>query len=97
MSDLNNTSGTPPKNYLVESILVTIFCCLPFGVVGIIKASDVNSKLAAGDVAGAKLASTEAKKWTKIGFIVGLVINLLALIAYIGIIAFAVMNEGGGF
>ena len=24
--------GPPPKSYLVESILVTIFCCLPFGI-----------------------------------------------------------------
>ncbi|MES2882212.1 MAG: CD225/dispanin family protein, partial [Bacteroidota bacterium] len=37
-----------PKNWLVESILVTIFCCLPFGIVGIVNAAQVNSKFAAG-------------------------------------------------
>ena len=38
---------TQPKNWLVESILVTIFCCLPFGIAGIVFASQVNSKFAA--------------------------------------------------
>src|SRR5574344_900091 len=32
------TFNTPPKTWLVESILVTILCCLPFGIVGIINA-----------------------------------------------------------
>ena len=58
----------PPKNWLVESILVTIFCCLPFGIAGIVFASQVNSKAAAGDYTGAMEASRNAAKWTKIGF-----------------------------
>ena len=61
-----------PKNWLVESILVTIFCCLPFGVAGIVFATQVNSKYQAGDFAGALQASKDAGKWTKIGFWVGL-------------------------
>ena len=44
----------PPDNKLVWSILVTLFCCLPFGVVAIIKSAEVNSKWNAGDVAGAQ-------------------------------------------
>ena len=66
--------GTPPKNWLVESILVTILCCLPFGIVGIINAANVNSRWAAGDFEGAERAAAEAKKWTKIGFIVGIIV-----------------------
>ena len=62
----------PPKNWLVESILVTIFCCLPFGIAGIVFASQVNSKFAAGDHAGAIKASLDAAKWTKIGFWIGI-------------------------
>ncbi|MFZ3275199.1 MAG: CD225/dispanin family protein, partial [Lutibacter sp.] len=42
-----------PKNYLIESILVTIFCCLPFGIVGIVFAAQVNAKFDAGDYEGA--------------------------------------------
>lgn len=48
-------------NYLVQSILVTLFCCLPFGVVAIIYAAQVNSKLQVGDYEGAVKASNTAK------------------------------------
>ncbi len=64
---------TPPKNCLVESILVTIFCCLPFGIAGIVFASQGNSKVAARNYAGALQASKDAAKWTKLGFIIGIV------------------------
>ena len=73
----------PPKSWLVESILVTFFCCLPFGIAGIINASYVESRFYAGDIQGAVRASEEAGKWTKIGFWIGvgvIVIYLLALI-----------------
>jgi hypothetical protein len=65
---------TPPKNWLVESILVTIFCCMPFGIAGIVFASQVNSKFAAGDYNGAMQASLDAAKWTKIGFWIGIAV-----------------------
>ncbi|HEX6914889.1 MAG TPA: CD225/dispanin family protein [Chitinophagaceae bacterium] len=86
---------TPPKNWLVESILVTIFCCLPFGIVGIIYASQVSSKFAAGDHQGALNASRDAAKWTKIGFWVGLSVLILYIIAVFafGLTAFWA-NEG---
>jgi len=61
-----NEMVNPPKNYLVQSILVTIFCCLPLGVVGIVFAAQVNSKFAAGDVDGANQASADAKKMDEI-------------------------------
>ena len=72
---------TPPKNWLVESILVTIFCCLPFGIAGIVFASQVNSKFASGDYAGALKASQDAARWTKIGFWIGIVVVVLSIVA----------------
>src|ERR1700712_2848264 len=68
------STQTPPKNYLVEAILVTIFCCLPLGIVGIVFASQVNSKFAAGDYEGALRASKDAARFTKIGFIISIVL-----------------------
>jgi predicted secreted protein len=53
----------PPQNYLVWSILTTLFCCLPLGVVSIVFASQVNSKWAMGDFAGAPESSNKAKQW----------------------------------
>ena len=71
---MENTPASqfPPKTWLVESILVTLFCCLPFGIVGIVNAANVESRFRAGDTAGAERASREAGRWTKIGFFVGL-------------------------
>ncbi len=79
-----------PKNWLVESILVTLFCCLPFGIVGIINAAQVSSKYAAGDYAGAENAAKEAAKWTKIGFWIGaaFIILYFAAIFLFGVTAF---------
>jgi len=55
--------GAPPPNYLVWAILSTLFCCLPLGIVSIVFAAQVNSKHAAGDVAGALEASKKAKSF----------------------------------
>lgn len=70
----------PPKSWLLESILVTIFCCLPFGIVGIIKASSVSSLWASGHRDEAYKASNDAKKWTLIGLIVGIVWIIVSMI-----------------
>lgn len=71
-----------PKTWLVESILVTLFCCLPFGIVGIVNAAKVNSLYASGNIEAAQLASATAAKWTKIGFIVGIVVIIVYAIGY---------------
>ena len=81
-----------PKNWLVESILVTIFCCLPFGSVGIVNAANVNSRYDTKDFAGALAASKEAGKWTKIGFWIGVGVWSLYLIFYV--LVFGIMLSG---
>ena len=68
-------------NYLVQSILVTLCCCIPFGVVAIVYSSNVNGKLAAGDIAGAQEASKKAKMWAWIAFGAGV---LLAVLYFLG-------------
>ena len=83
-----------PKNYLIESILATIFCCLPLGIVGIINAAKVESAWNAGDLHGAIHASQQAKKWTTYSLISGIVIGVLYLIYFVVMFGFAI---GGGF
>lgn len=92
--NLNNYSNTinnyiPPKTWLVESILATLFCCLPVGIVGIINAAKVESRFNSGDVAGARSASDEAKKWTMISFWIGLAVAII----YILVIAVGAFNR----
>jgi predicted secreted protein len=78
-------AGGPPDNKLVWSILVTLFCCLPFGIVAIIKSAEVNSKWSAGDVAGANQSAADAGKWIKWSVIAGVLVGVLYLIFVVGL------------
>lgn len=60
-------------NYLVQAILCTLFCCLPFGIVAIVFAAQVNGKLAAGDYHGAVSCSDSARMWCWVSFWLGIV------------------------
>ena len=73
-------AGAQIPNYLWQSIVVTLCCCLPLGIVSIIFAAQVNSKLAQGDIVGARDASQKAKMFALIGFGVGIVVIILSMI-----------------
>ncbi len=75
-------TNTCPKTWMAESILVTIFCCLPFGIAGIVFAAKVSSLYAAGKYEEAETASKNAGKWTKIGFFAGIVVIILYTLIY---------------
>jgi hypothetical protein len=74
------TPGMNIPNYLWQSIVVTLCCCLPLGIVGIIFATQVNSKLAQGDTAGALEASRKAKLFTLLGLGIGLVFIIISFV-----------------
>jgi hypothetical protein len=67
------SSGAPASvpNYLVPAI-ISLFCCLPLGIVGVIFAAQVNTKVAAGDTAGALDSSKKAKLFSFIAIGLGL-------------------------
>ena len=67
-------------NYLVYSILVTLFCCVPFGIVAIVMSAQANSKKAAGDYRGARRAASSAKGWCTAAFVCGLIGAVIGLI-----------------
>lgn len=73
------TAAAPP-NYLVWAILSTLFCCLPLGIASIVFAAQVNSKWAAGDVAGAQDSSTKARKFAIWSAIAGVVVAVLYVV-----------------
>ena len=90
MTDPNAGAFPPPQqpvqnvpNYLVQSILVTLFCCLPIGVAAIVFSSQVNSKLQMGDVQGAMEASKKAKMfcWISVG------LGIAGTLLYFGLMA----------
>jgi hypothetical protein len=78
-----------PPNYLVWAIVSTILCgcstlfALPLGIASIVFSTQVNSKWAMGDVAGAQAASEKAKKFAIWTAVVGLVLNIVGAIYYV--------------
>jgi ABC-type multidrug transport system permease subunit len=80
-----NPSGTvdPPRrpdNNLVGAILSTLCCCLPFGIVSIVYAAQVNTKYSVGDYAGAEESAAKSKTWMWWGVGIGLVVNLIFIL-----------------
>lgn len=62
-----------PDSYLLWSVLVTIFCCLPLGIVAIVKATQVDTYYMNGFYDRAYIASASARSRCLISFILGLV------------------------
>lgn len=75
-----------PKSWFVESILITVLCCLPFGIVGLVKASQVETLYYGKQYAASLAASNAAKKWVYWGF--GLSVGFFILyVLFMGLIA----------
>lgn len=91
METTNNPAGSPPDNNLVWAIICTVLCCLPLGIVAIIKSTKVKELWAQGDQAGAQKAAADAKKYS----IWGMAIAGIGWILYFILIAIGV--AAGGF
>lgn len=83
-----NQNQIPPKTWLVESILVTIFCCQILGIISIIYAAGVESKFYRGDIVGAENASRTAKTLVIVSVAFGVVgMIALGIMAAMGVFA----------
>lgn len=74
------------SNWLIPAVIATLCCCPPFGIIALIFSAQVNSKLAAGDIAGAQRASSRARIWTIIAFAAAVLLGG-------GIVALALLNR----
>lgn len=70
---------TTVSNYLIPAI-ISVFCCMPLGVVAIVFAAQVNSKVAAGDIAGAMDSAKKAKMFSFIALGLGLLAGLIYVV-----------------
>ena len=61
-----------PQTWLWQSIVATLFCCLPAGVVGIIYAAQAQSAVSTGDFATATQKANTARTWTLVSVGLGL-------------------------
>ncbi len=74
---MENEKPQMPETYLWQSICVTLFCCMPFGIVGIVHASQVSTFYMSGFYKEAEDAAAKAKKWTKLGVCLGIAFWLI--------------------
>ena len=77
-----------PDNYLVWAILSTVFCCLPLGIVAIVKASKLDALWAQGLQEEAIEAANDAKKWSIIGAVAG-VLGVVLYVVFCLVLGFA--------
>jgi hypothetical protein len=85
----------PPHvpNYLGPSIAILVFttlcCSLPIGIVPVVFAAQVNTKLRQGDYEGALASSRKARLWCWLT-------GALAVVGFVIIIGFIVLMEAAG-
>lgn len=72
-------NGPMPPTYMVWSIIATILCCLPAGIVAIVYSSSVSSRYYARDYEGARRASERAEIWIIVSIVTGIIFNALYL------------------
>jgi hypothetical protein len=70
-----------PPSHMGLAIVVTIFCCLPFGIASIVQGSNVQGLWASGNYEAAMMKSESAKKWATWGIVSPLVIYALYFVA----------------
>jgi hypothetical protein len=74
--------------------IISIFCCWPLAIPAIIFATQVNGKVAAGDMAGAQDASKKAKMFSFIAIGLGLLGVILYVIWIVFIVGLSAMSGG---
>jgi hypothetical protein len=85
-------TATPVPNYLVWAIISVCGCGWPLAIPAIIFATQVNSKVAAGDIAGAEDASKKAKLFAMIA--IGCdILFWIGMILYVCIVGLAVYSN----
>jgi hypothetical protein len=70
-----------PKSNMVSAILVTLFCCLPLGIVAIAYAAKADARWNVGDWQGAERAARSSRNWVLAGVVGGVVVYLIYFIA----------------
>lgn len=82
-----------PDNNLVWAILATVFCCLPLGIVAIIKSTQVSGLWAQGQHAEAQRAADDAKKFAMWAAIAGVIFGVIWIFIQV-VVGVSFMNAG---
>lgn len=85
--DTQSKPAVAPDNYLVWAILATLFCCLPFGIAGIVNAARVDNLYNNGRYEEAQTASDKARKWSMVSAVVAAVCWVLYVLVMVILVA----------
>lgn len=80
---MDNQNLQKPNSNLIWAILTTLFCCLPFGIVAVFKAAQVDSHWYSGRYQDAYKTSKSATRWVLAAALTGLAIIIPCLLYYI--------------
>lgn len=80
VSPQNQTQGVRPPTYLVLSVIVTLFCCLVFGIIGIVYASKVDPAWNAGMYDQALEYSRKARNWALAGMLLSIILGIVYVV-----------------
>ncbi|KAB1279850.1 Proline rich transmembrane protein 1B [Camelus dromedarius] len=64
-----------PKDYMMESVLVTLFCCLLTGLIAIVYSHETRAALRRGDLAQAEDASRKARSLVLFSLLFGVFVS----------------------
>lgn len=76
----NDLPPLKPTSWLWQSIVATLFCCMPFGIAAIIFAAKVNSLYFNGQYEESQRMSRKARMWVIISFALGLLYLLFCIL-----------------
>ncbi|QIE60075.1 CD225/dispanin family protein [Rasiella rasia] len=85
---MNNMHNAPPENNMIWAILTTVMCCMPLGIVAIVKANKVEHLWRQGFHAEAQKAADDAKKWSiwsAVSIGIGIVLYFVVVLIIFGI------------
>jgi len=84
-NQINNQGYVPtkPNNYLALSIITTVMCCMPLGVVSIIQSTKVDGLYNQGKYQEAEAKSKSAKTWAIAGIVVMGIFWVLYLLLFV--------------
>lgn len=89
-TDYINQNPINGTMYIVLSVLATLLCCLPFGIIGIVFSSRINFQQKNGNYESAR----ESAKMAKIFLILSLVLGIIVGCASLGFLALYSVGDG---
>lgn len=87
-----STFKKSPSSNMLLAVLTSLCCCMPLGIVAVIKASRVKLFYEKGEYNQAIKASVQARRFCYVGIILSLICWVLSLTGIIWILVY-----GGGF